>query len=112
MILLGRGVSAGGGNSVKILYYSAKLPRQNFKVTVRSMMGSHPDFVVSRTPERLENIPYNGHCYLYARNNGQWIMSHPYVQFEKCPVCHHPKILLVDGQQYLDSYEGHRVTLA
>ena len=79
------------------------------------MMGSHPDFVVSKisyTPERIENIPYNEQCYLYTRNDGQWIALHPYVQFKECPLCHHPRVLLADGQQYLDPYAGHRVPLS
>jgi hypothetical protein len=85
-----------------------------FQVTVRSMMGNHPDFVVSRiscAPERIENIPYNDHCYLYMRNIGQWVTLHPYVQFKECPVCHRPRVLLADGRQYLDTYQGHRVNL-
>jgi hypothetical protein len=85
-----------------------------FEVTVRSMMGSHPDFVVScisYTPDRIENIPYNGLCYLYTRNDGEWVTLHPYMQFKECPLCHHSRVLLSDGQQYLDSYEGHRVNL-
>src|SRR5262249_41200108 len=85
-----------------------------FQVTVRSMMGSHPDFVVCRisyTPVGMENIPYNDHCYLYTRNNGQWITLHPYTVFKNCPVCHHPRVLIADGRQYLDPYAGHRVSI-
>jgi hypothetical protein len=93
---------------------SERLTTTEFQVSIRSMMGSHPDFVVSQfsyKPERIDNIPYNGHCYLYMRGNGQWITLHPYVQFKECPLCHHPRVLLADGQQYLDPYVGHRVDL-
>jgi hypothetical protein len=86
-----------------------KLSATEFQVTVRSMMGSHPDFVVSQisyAPERIENIPYNDRCYLYIQNNGHWIALHPYVQFKECPLCHNPRVLLADGP-----YVGHRVNL-
>ena len=94
---------------------SQRLNATEFQVSVRSMMGSHPDFIVSQisyTPRGIEDIPYDEHCYLYTRNNGPWITVHPYVQFKDCPLCHHPRVLLADGQQYLDCYAGHRVNLA
>jgi hypothetical protein len=76
------------------------------------MMGSHPDFTVldfAYKPGQMENIPYTEHCYLYVQNDGRWIALHPYVQFRECPKCHHPRVLIADGQQYLDPYMGHRV---
>jgi len=87
-----------------------KSERDRFQATVKVMMGNHPDFKLSQIsyrPEKIENIPYKDHCYLYC-NNGQWITLHPYVQFKECPVCHMPRILLADGQKYLDPYAGHR----
>jgi len=89
---------------------SEKVNETEFQATVKVMMGNHPDFKLSQIsyrPEKIENIPYKDHCYLYC-NNGQWITLHPYVQFKECPVCHMPRILLADGQKYLDPYAGHR----
>jgi hypothetical protein len=85
-----------------------------FEVTVKSMMGSHPDFAAKSfcyEPKKVENIPYKDQCYLYIQNDAQWIALHPYVQFKDCPLCRHPRVLIADGQQYLDPYAGHRVDL-
>jgi hypothetical protein len=78
-------------------------------------MGSHPDFhetSLSYEPKGMENIPYTGRCYLYTQSDAKWIALHPYVQFKDCPVCRHPRVLIADGQQYLDPYAGHRVSLS
>ncbi len=91
-----------------------RLNTVEFQVTVKSMMGSHPDFPVlqfSYKPRGMEEIPCKDQCYLYTQNDGQWIALHPYVQFKECPECHHPRVLVADGQQYLDPYMGHRVNI-
>jgi hypothetical protein len=98
-------------------YHVINTDRKNaneFEVTVNSMMGSHPDFAVKSIcyePKQMENIPYKDQCYLYLQNDAQWIALHPYVQFKDCPACHRPRVLIADGQQYLDPYMGHRVRL-
>jgi hypothetical protein len=91
-----------------------RLNAAEFQVTVKSMMGSHPDFAVSHfsyRPKEVENIPCKDQCYLYAATDGRWVPLHPYLQFKECPECRHPRVLIADGQQYLDPYMGHRVSL-
>jgi hypothetical protein len=91
-----------------------RLNTAEFQLTVKSMMGSHPDSTVSQfsyQPREVENIPCKDQCYLYAPIEGRWVPLHPYLQFKECPECRHPRVLIADGQQYLDPYVGHRVSL-
>ena len=76
-------------------------------------MGNHPDFEDSTIicePIDLQSIPRNDRTYLFTAN--AWIDLEPYVLFRECPACNHPRILIWDGQQHLDSYVGHRVNLS
>jgi hypothetical protein len=59
----------------------------------------------------MDEIPDKHRCYLFIENVERWIPLHPYVLLEQCPICHHPRGLIFDGEQYLDPHIGHRVTL-
>ncbi len=85
---------------------------RSFEVRARQMTGSHPDFVesvVDYEPSGLENIPCADRCYLYQSTISRWTGLYPYLLFQECPACRHPRVLIWDGEQYLDPYIGHRV---
>src|SRR5215813_5467492 len=91
-----------------------RLNESEFQVTGKSIMGSYPDFFNFKfvyKPINLQDIPYSNRCYLYIRNDEKWISLHPYLQFTTCPECDHARVLIADGNCYIDPYVGHRVTI-
>ena len=78
------------------------------------LMGNHPDFISRRETipiTRIEDLPCRDHVYARIREEEAWLDPHPHVLYHSCPICHHPRVLLSDGEQYLDPYAGHRVRI-
>jgi len=85
-----------------------------FEVRSRQLMGSHPDFLEARLsyePKAIRNIPHANRVYVYSEIDGKWTALDPYLLFQECPLCKHTRVLISDGEQYLDPYAGHRTGL-
>ena len=81
-------------------------------VTVLDLMGSHPDFAqieIKIEPQKLEDVPIVNQVYLNSLNGGEWVQVSPYILYSDCSECHHPRVLVADGEKYIDPYIGHRV---
>jgi hypothetical protein len=92
---------------------SGKINDTSFFVTVLDLMGSHPDFSqvnVKVEPLRLEDIPIVNQVYLTKLDGNQWLKISPYIRYSECPECHHQRVLVADGEVYIDPYIGHRVS--
>ncbi len=94
---------------------SGRINAASFLVTALDLMGSHPDFAqveVKIKPQKLEEVPIVNQVYLNSLNGEVWIQVSPYILYSDCPECHHPRVLVADGEKYIDPYIGHRVNAA
>ena len=79
-------------------------------VKIKALMGNHPEFEDREIGiKKGAELPYDRQ--VYAQKEGGWYDLHPYIQYDNCPVCRHPMVLIYDGEQYLDPFVGHRVTI-
>jgi hypothetical protein len=98
-------------------FYVSSVERKSgksFEARGFQMMGSHPDFVesvVQFEPDTPEDIPCAHRAHIVWQESRRWTEVHPYIRYCECPTCHHMRVLVFDGTQYLDPYIGHRVTL-
>jgi len=97
---------------------SNRIANMEFDVTVKPIMGNHPDFIKEKIgPYHKEgsDIPINRRIYVQfgenSRENNKWYDLHPYIIFDNCPKCLHQRVLIKDGQSYLDPYIGHLVKI-
>lgn len=100
----------------KCLYVisSNKFSAKDFEVKARLLNGNHPDFSedsIKFSPEQIDDIPSNNKVYAQYGNSPEWINLDPYIIYNNCPKCLNPRVLITDGEQYLDPYIGHRVKL-
>jgi hypothetical protein len=91
-----------------------RTPAGQFEMRALKLMGEHPDFIEvikEFTPKGVDDIPSRGRVYVSYSNETQLYGLHPYLIYDQCPVCSHNRVLLTDGEQYLDPYAGHRVKI-
>src|ERR1019366_2897581 len=87
-----------------------------YSVEGENLIGSHvlhPHFHVDlqRDP-RSVGITSENEVYLADNRFGTIKCMSPFIRSATCPVCRHPRVLIVDGTtQYIDVYMGHRVQL-
>jgi hypothetical protein len=84
------------------------------RATVWKLMGDHPDFVqetIEYSPSQQEIRPIINQVYAIDRTMGKWHALHDSIVYDMCPVCEHRRILLAEGERYLDPYAGHRINL-
>lgn len=77
-------------------------------------MGDHPDFLEERLAQRItqvSDLPISRHVYALPVNGGTWHDLHDSIVYDRCPMCDHSRMLVADGEMYLDPYVGHRVRL-
>lgn len=100
------------------LYYvhrSSKTGNRSFSVSVQKLESSHAIFqedTLHTEPENFSDLPTEKHVYLYNSHNRCWHDLQPLMIFDNCPICHHHRLLVVDGSGlYIDPLIGHRVEL-
>ena len=86
-----------------------------FDYSVKNLSGSHPDFEEETLAIRATNaidVPPTEVVFAYYEPTEQCISLNPYVLYSECPKCSHNRVLVTDGELYLDPYVGHRVNIA
>lgn len=102
--------------------YRLVLPRQfrlqggQWIVEGDHLVGSHvlhPTFKVNLDSDpRLVGLVQENQVYLTDAKMEQFKMMSPYIRYEHCPTCKHPRVLITDGgSQFIDVFMGHRVQL-
>jgi len=93
---------------------SVKAGDASCRVRCKSLVGAHPDFAegwIESRPQTFEDMPESFRCSLYEQETDRWISLKDYILYQECPACHHPRVLISDGEQYLDPFVGHRVKI-
>lgn len=88
----------------------ARTASDRFEITVQYLMGNHPDFLEEKLnlrPEDLKELPVVNQVYILT-DDLDLIPLTLYVIYDNCPACGHNRVLITDGEQYLDPYIGHR----
>jgi hypothetical protein len=83
-----------------------------FQMQVIDLSGSNPAFIEKKVEvvlDSLEQQPSSNKCYLASLDNKKWIRLDPYLKYGNCPACGHSRLLVQDGELYLDPLIGHRV---
>lgn len=78
------------------------------------LSGSNPAYLETEstvTFERAHDVPEFGKCYLVTPDKKHWTSLDPFFKFGICPECKHQRLLIQDGEVYLDPFVGHRVNL-
>jgi hypothetical protein len=92
-----------------------RITHDETEIRLRSLMGDHPDFLegrVVRSVAEMADIPISLHVYAVPANGGPWHDLNDSIVHDHCPICQHSRVLVSDGEQYLDPYAGHRVKLS
>ncbi|MEW6265850.1 MAG: hypothetical protein AB1641_22485 [Thermodesulfobacteriota bacterium] len=87
--------------------------RGTFMVGIKDLSGDHPDFIertLELRPTSVAEVPETDSVYVVAPDNG-WYTLTPYVLYRICPACGHHRVLVCDGEKYIDPYVGHRVQI-
>jgi hypothetical protein len=80
-----------------------------------SLVGSNPAFLETESSvvfNLAKDVPKFDKCYLVTSDKKHWTCMDPYIKFGVCPECKHPRLLIFDGDVYLDPFVGHRVELS
>ncbi len=102
--------------------YRLVLPRQfrlqdgQFIIEGEHLGGSHvlhPTFKSKLDSDpRSVGLTQENQVYLTDAKMEQFQMISPYIRYEHCPTCEHPRVLITDGgSQFIDVFMGHRVRL-
>ncbi len=84
-----------------------------FAFILRDLSGDHPDFSERAheiCPSTIADLPQTGRVYIITPDN-IWHSLAPYVLYRDCPACGHNRVLVSDGEKYIDPYVGHRVRI-
>lgn len=84
-----------------------------FTFSCKDLTGDHPDFIDSECnfrPTTVEELPRTGAVYAVVGGT-RWYSLDPFVRYCACPACGHHRVLISDGEKYIDPYVGHRVVL-
>lgn len=97
-------------------YFIRKLERVGNEIVIyhTDLSGSNPAFLETTSNvafEKITDIPEGRKCYLVTPDKKTWTSLDPYLKFGTCPECKHPRLLIQDGETYLDPFVGHRVEL-
>lgn len=90
------------------------LGKGKFKISYIDLSGSNPAFNEDITEvvfDDIDDVPTKNQCYLVTPKKDKWISLDPYLKFGTCPECKHMRLLIQDGEVYLDPLIGHRVDL-
>ena len=103
-------------NRYKLCYIKSvgRINTSDFKIELLNFEGSNIIFneeSLTFTPKSLEDIPMNQKVYLRDLVTGRLVSLDPYYKYINCPVCNHPRILIHDGQSYIDPLIGHLVEI-
>ncbi|MBK8467566.1 MAG: hypothetical protein IPL32_17255 [Chloracidobacterium sp.] len=99
------------------LHYVAKLHHQGkglFAIDHVPLSGSNAAFVEDKLTVEFsgfDDLPEAGKCFLVNSDYKEWTCLDPYMKYVDCPECRHPRLLVYDGEVYLDPFVGHRVRL-
>ncbi|HOE12412.1 MAG TPA: hypothetical protein PLQ35_16155 [bacterium] len=97
-------------------YYTISMSQSDpgtFSFTVKDLSGDHPDFKeISHEirPKDIADIPQTYKVYAITPDR-TWHKLSPYAMYCDCPACGHHRVLVSDGEMYIDPYVGHRVRL-
>jgi hypothetical protein len=84
-----------------------------FAFIARDLTGDHPDFIErvhEIQPTTINDLPQTEKVYAITSDN-IWYSLAPYIRYCDCPECGHHRVLVTDGEKYIDPYVGHRVRL-
>ena len=83
-----------------------------FIIDIHNLTGSNPAFLeeqININFTNIESIPIHDHVYFVSKDLKEWYDLYPYLIYRECPECHHNRLLVSDGECFLDPYIGHRV---
>ncbi len=85
-----------------------------FEINYIDLSGSNPAFLEDKIKVSFKDfseVPGKNQCFLVSPKKDKWISLDPYLKFGTCPECNHMRLLIQDGDVYLDPLVGHRVDL-
>lgn len=104
------------GQYILVVPRNIELKNGNYTVTGDKLVGSHalhPSFEVSFASDpRAAGITGQNQVFITDKRMEKFRLMSPYIRMENCPECEHTRVLITDGgDQYIDTFMGHRVTL-
>jgi len=78
------------------------------------LSGDNPAFEETNSSvvfNLAKDVPKVDKCYMVSPDKQQWTCLDPFFKFGICPECKHPRVLVYDGEVFLDPFVGHRVEL-
>jgi hypothetical protein len=100
--------------SLVFVAHSEKIDKSTYQCNFLDLSGSKVIFdekISKITTTRQGNVPISKRLYIYSGDREKWFDVEPYMVYRECPKCQHPRILIADGETYLDPLMGHLVKL-
>lgn len=87
----------------------SKKALNNYDISFNKLIGSNMLF-----EEKTTNLIFNpdfvdNGLYLVSKDLKEWKYLHSFFIFHNCPTCNFQRLMVRDGNQYIDIFEGHRV---
>ncbi len=95
---------------IRILAFE-RINNYNYKLKYNELTGSNLMLIEKTTITQNNLNPVVNRIYLADRNFSAIHGIFPYLIFDQCPQCKHDRLMIKDGQQYVDIYKGHFVQL-
>lgn len=89
----------------------SKKDEQKYHISYNLLVGSN--MLLEEKTKTLENNPdfIDNNIYLVNKDFTSWYNVSPFLILDRCPACHHKRLMVKDGEKYIDIYIGHRVQI-
>lgn len=89
----------------------SKKDRANYLLRMNGLIGSNLLFEEEQRSLKVNPDLIDGDIYLVNSDLSTWSQLSPYLVLDNCPECQHERLMIKDGDMYIDIREGHRVSL-
>ena len=88
---------------------ASRIDDDRVEIVSKKLMGDHPDFPEEEKAQDMNGASPPIKNRVHAVTNGnRWHDLHDSLVYEICETCDHERLLISDGEVYLDTYVGHR----
>ncbi len=89
----------------------SKKESDTYEITYNELIGSNMMLEEKKTLLNFNPDFIDGQLYLVGRDLKEWNCLYPYFILDNCPQCSYPRLMVSDGELYIDIFIGHRVLM-
>lgn len=89
----------------------SKRESNKYEITFNELTGSNMMLEEKKVLLNINPDFVDGYLYIVSRDLKVWNCLHPYLVLDNCPQCSYPRLMVRDGEFYIDIFIGHRVSV-